>query len=264
MSTQPIQANPMLQKRLEEALLNAWPALQQILLDGWVLRFSKGYTRRANSVNPLFESTMDVGKKIATCEKLYADKKLPTIFRMTPYSSPADLDQILEQSRYRSSGASVLFHFDIAHQFIAAAPAVTLREETLEDWMRFFCHFSRSSLGKHQTHKEMLQSIPGERLLFSITALSNVVACGLGVLEDEFFGIFDLVADPLQQQKGYGTKILLSMLKWAKKHGARHGYLHASKNSQHMRQLYTNLGFQELYEFWYRFPISVDRASAGC
>jgi len=35
----------MLSKRIEEASLNAWPALQHLLFDGWILRFSKGYTR---------------------------------------------------------------------------------------------------------------------------------------------------------------------------------------------------------------------------
>jgi hypothetical protein len=34
--------NPMLLKqRIEEVSLNSWPALQQILFDGWVLRFSE-------------------------------------------------------------------------------------------------------------------------------------------------------------------------------------------------------------------------------
>ena len=30
---------------IEELSLNAWPALQTVLYDGWVLRFADGYTR---------------------------------------------------------------------------------------------------------------------------------------------------------------------------------------------------------------------------
>lgn len=43
----------------EELQMNALPSLQTILYDGWVLRFAKGYTNRANSVNPIYEGTKD-------------------------------------------------------------------------------------------------------------------------------------------------------------------------------------------------------------
>src|SRR5437868_6694718 len=53
---------------IEELTLNAWPPLQSMLYDGWLLGFSHGYTRRANSVQSLYPSSLPLDEKIAICE----------------------------------------------------------------------------------------------------------------------------------------------------------------------------------------------------
>ena len=58
---------------IEELAFNAWPSLQTLLLDGWVVRFANGYTRRANSVNPLYPSEQAADAKIQACEQFYRD-----------------------------------------------------------------------------------------------------------------------------------------------------------------------------------------------
>ncbi len=44
-------------RRLEELAFRGWPALESRDLDGWRLRFSNGYTKRANSINGLEENS---------------------------------------------------------------------------------------------------------------------------------------------------------------------------------------------------------------
>ena len=58
---------------LEELALNAWTSIQTVVYDGWLIRFSNGYTKRANSVNPIYESTGDLDRKIAYCENLFLE-----------------------------------------------------------------------------------------------------------------------------------------------------------------------------------------------
>lgn len=245
----------MLQKRIEEVSLNSWPALQQILFDGWILRFSKGYTRRANSVNPLFDSSIDVGEKVELCEKLYAEKGLSPIFRLTPFSSPPDLDQVLESRNYGKVAPTLVLHLDLKSRDIQPAPAEELRDERLDDWMDIFCRLIESPVENHQTHKEMLQAIPSRRFLASLVDSGRVVACGLGVLENRYFGLFNLVTDPQQRNKGYGTKLVSSLLRWARENGAWHAYLQVVHHNAPARHLYTaKLGFREVYQYWYRVP----------
>jgi hypothetical protein len=171
---------PSLQKRIEEASLNAWPALQQMLYDGWVLRFAKGYTKRANSVNPLYPSTIDTAEKIAFCEACYGEQRLTPIFRITPFA-PAGLDGMLEERGYGQIDTTLVLHLDLRQ----CAPALSghVREESLDGWLPIFCRLSLSPLDAHQTHHEILEAIPGRRYPALLIASGEPVSCGLGVLE---------------------------------------------------------------------------------
>lgn len=57
--------------KLEELAINAFPALLTELYNGWILRFSKGYTYRGNSVNPLYNRNKNQGKSIDYCEAAF-------------------------------------------------------------------------------------------------------------------------------------------------------------------------------------------------
>jgi hypothetical protein len=103
----------MLHRRLEEVAMNAWPSLQQMLFDGWIVRLAQGYTKRANSVNPLFESQLDVVDKIVACEHIFTAKGLPTVFRLTPFASPAQLDQVLAQRGYHVIDPTLVMHLEL-------------------------------------------------------------------------------------------------------------------------------------------------------
>lgn len=59
-------------KFIEELSLNHWQSLSTLLYDGWVLRFADGYTKRANSINPIHYSTCNLTIKIKECENIYS------------------------------------------------------------------------------------------------------------------------------------------------------------------------------------------------
>jgi ribosomal protein S18 acetylase RimI-like enzyme len=239
-------------RRIEEASLNAWPALQQVLFDGWILRFSKGYTKRANSVNPLFDSSMDLEEKVDACEQFYADKGLQTIFRLPSFCSPPGLDQVLERRSYSEVAPTLVLHLDLRNRRFQTPPSVQLREEDLDDWMDIFCRCVESPVDKHQTHKEILAAIPSRRFLASLEDAGQIVACGLGILEHGYFGLFDLITDPGQRNKGYGTKLVSSLLGWAQDNGGQRAYLQVVGSNAPARHLYAKFEFEEAYRYWYR------------
>jgi len=252
----------MLAQRIEEVSLNAWPALQQMLFDGWILRFSKGYTKRANSVNPLFGSTMDVDQKVDACQTLYAERGLQPIFRLTPFSSPPDLDQVLESHDYAKTDPTLVLHLDLQDLDTRPALSIDLRDEPLDAWLGIFCRFKGAPVEKHRAHREILQAIPARRFPASLVEASRPVACGLGVLENEYFGLFDVVTDPQRRRQGYGRQLVASLVQWAQEHGARHAYLQVESTNEAARRLYAGFGFQEIYRYWYRIA-SVETCQVG-
>ncbi|GIS70074.1 MAG: hypothetical protein CM1200mP9_08950 [Gammaproteobacteria bacterium] len=56
-------------RRVEEAKLNAWPPIQQVLFDGWLLRFSGSYSKSGNAVVPLYPGTQRTSKKFVIARK---------------------------------------------------------------------------------------------------------------------------------------------------------------------------------------------------
>jgi len=223
-----------------------------MLYDGWVLRFSKGYTKRANSVNPLSVSSIKVDEKIRVCEDLYAAQGLPSIFRITPFASPSNLDRVLARRSYIKVDPTLVMHRSLRQNDLPDPAG--LREEQPDDWIGLFCRLTGSPVEQHATHAEILRAIPSKRILASLDVSGQGVACGVGVLESNYFGLFDLVTDPQQRNKGYGTTLVSSLLRWGQDHGAAYAYLQVVEKNTPARHLYTKLGFCHSYGYWYRVP----------
>src|SRR6266851_4354284 len=111
-----------LEWRVEETCLNAWPALREVLLEGWLLRFGEGLTRRANSANPLGPVAHAARRD---CEALYRRQGLPTIFRVLSLIDPS-IDQRLAAAGYTAEGDSCVLHGDMQGIEAASGPGVRL------------------------------------------------------------------------------------------------------------------------------------------
>lgn len=75
-----------------------------MIYDGWILRIADGYTRRANSINPLFDSAYHLDQKIELCEKIYLEKNLNVVYKMTPSVCPYHLNEVLANKGYLAHG----------------------------------------------------------------------------------------------------------------------------------------------------------------
>lgn len=240
-------------RQIEEAGLNAWPAHQHKLYDGWVLRFANGYTKRANSVNPVYESTLDLDGKIDFCEGIYRQMGLPPVFRLTPLAG-GNLDLILSDRGYGKIDPTRVMTLDLKDLDFPEIQVVPMRELPLEQWMGVFSEISGSVVEKQPAHAEILRNIINPHITVALEISGKWVACGLGVLERDWFGLFDIVTHPDYRQQGLATQLVIGMLHWAQKQGALRAYLQVMEKNDPALSLYTKLGYVDGYRYWYRVP----------
>jgi len=64
--------------------------------------------------------------------------------------------------------------------------------------------------------------------------------------------LFDIVTHPNFRNRGYGRQLVLDLLSWGKERGARIAYLQVMLDNAPALRLYSKVGFEEIYRYWYR------------
>jgi GNAT superfamily N-acetyltransferase len=239
-------------RTLEELGMNAWPSLQTALYDGWVLRFADGYTRRANSVHPLYPSSIGVEEKLRVCERFYQAKGLDVIFKMTSSAQPGNLDDVLAAKGYAANARTSVQVLNLGNVNQAPTQKTTLTESLSDEWLDAFCRLSSTSDRRKPALKQMLGNPVLTRCFASIHYQGQVIACGIGVLQEQYVGLFDIITEAGVRRQGFGKQLVLNILAWAKCGGAQTAYLQVMLNNDPALRLYSSLGFTEVYQYWYR------------
>lgn len=237
---------------LEEISMNAWPAIQTIFYDGWVLRFANNYTRRANSVNPLYRSSLDITEKVNRCEALYASRQQRAVFKLTSAADPPQLDDMLEALGYVREALTSVQIVPLAEVAAPQTTTVQIAQNLNDNWFGLYCQFNNVQEAYHPTLYHMLALIVPRCCFMTLLYQDEPVAVGLGVADGMQVGLFDLVtADPFRN-RGLGRQLVLNLLHWGREQGAHFGYLQVMQENSAAVHLYESIGFREAHQYWYR------------
>lgn len=238
--------------RLERLSASAWPSLETVTYDGWWVRFSDGYTKRANSVIPFRQGTIPIEEKVAECERMYSERGLDTTFKLTAASMPAALDEFLDGRGYARESPAVVHTLAMKEGALSDTGKVVLAPEVSRAWLDPFCMMSGLDERKKRTAERMLGAIASPKRFACLQLGEQIVACGLGVLEDESVWLFDIVTREDQRRRGHGTSLVQGLLSWGRQNEARRAYLQVASGNEPALNLYRGLGFREAYGYWYR------------
>lgn len=243
----------------EELALNAWPALITHHYDGWLIKYANGYTKRANSVYPLYDSTVDVEDKIDYCEAYYSAMGQKTTFKMNDSDMLRVLDMCLEDRGYH-----VLDPTDVMVMPLSGYEPVELPEDYefykgySEEWTNAYAGLvgldndDEQKLNAKRTLIDMLMCIKVLSINIIIREDDEIIAVGNAVLERGYLGVFNIVVKESYRGKGYGHKTMNAIIKEGQKLGAVESYLQVVCENQVAVNMYKKMGYEKLYTYWYR------------
>lgn len=239
-------------RTIEEVSMNAWPALESMLYDGWILRFGKGYTRRANSISPIYQSTQDIDTKIKKCEEIYNSKGLKAIYKITTAVFPENLDSLLENQGYACEAATSVQVLELDNIDNPSNTNLLIDSKLTEEWLGEYCLANSVSGSNKGTLKSILENIIPKHCFLTLKEDGINVAFALGVIENEIIGLFDIVVKKDFRNKGYGKQLVVNLLHYGRQNGAKKAYLQVMLDNPPALSLYSKLGFKEVYKYWYR------------
>ncbi|MGH0037156.1 MAG: GNAT family N-acetyltransferase [Myxococcota bacterium] len=248
---------------LERRTLDLWPPAERVVLDGWELATSGGYTRRTNSVQPLLAGRMGLEEKIERAQLHFEKRGLPATFKLTSAAQPVGLDAELARHGYLRSGETCVLVRDLAEQDAPApadTPAVEIAEVPDDGWFEA-CVAQTGVEGHHRAAlRGILGRVPPGSAFARIREGGRSLALGLGSMADGHMYLAEVVTHPRARRRGLARRMLGDLLHHALRRGVRRAFLGMVASNEPARALYAELGFREAYRYWYREPDPSARA----
>jgi ribosomal protein S18 acetylase RimI-like enzyme len=238
-------------QRLEELSFRTLPALDQDRYDGWVLRWSDGGSRRANSVNALGASSLSLSEKIAYCEDWFAERGSPAIFRLTALADAA-LDDELASRGYEYSGATHVMTADLTRR--KAHPGVTTSAKPSDEWLRTIDYLSSADDSTIHRLRDQLLSTGGTSSFASVEVEDRVAAIGVAIDLDGHTTIYNMNTAEHSRRRGYARAILETLMANGRAAGGSWAVLQVTDENAPALALYRGAGFVTVYSYHYRQP----------
>ncbi len=212
-------------RNLEHAAALGWPGVEQHWLDGWLLRYGLGSTRRANSAVPLrFTSHAEL---VAVAD-WYASRGVHALisapdrlFRV-PDGLPVEAENLVMASDL--STASVV-------------PGMTLADRPSDSWR---------AVNRRDVPDEVLTAVVDGEVVFGELAGAAV---GRAVVTDapdgtRWVGLSSVHVSEDARRLGLARTLCVGLLDWAGERGATRAYVQVVAENTAARTLYESMGFR--------------------
>jgi GNAT superfamily N-acetyltransferase len=242
---------PELCWRVERVCFNAFPSLKQVILDGWLLRFSKGVSRRGNSANPLSLDCARLDALIEPIETLYRRQQQPAIFRVPSFLAAA-LDPPLDRRGYTSEGETCVLYGAMDGITAAFDPSVELLPEPTLEWLAAMAELQGHGDVQRQVYRRIVEAIAVTAAFAGLRIDGRLAALAYGAMSDGLLVYESVITDAARRREGLAWRVIASLAAWGREEGARDICLQVEASNMPARALYARFGLTtELYRYRY-------------
>jgi ribosomal protein S18 acetylase RimI-like enzyme len=241
-------------QQLETRLINAWPSFETQIAGGWILRFAKGYSKRANAATPLVPGATLRDELIDHIVGQYEKQGIRPCFRLTSLQAD-DVAARLESRGFEEIEPTFGMTAELAGrelEELASDHAVKIESRVDPRWVRG----AASSYGGDKADDSVLIEIVSrirQPVAFATLDLDErPVAWGLAVAERGYVGLYDVVVLPDLRGLGLSRTIVTELMAWGREQGAKYAYLQVREENEVARALYRSLGFSDAYRYTHR------------
>jgi ribosomal protein S18 acetylase RimI-like enzyme len=258
-ATRPAAFDFDLLSSIEDASLNASAPPQQRWIDGWLVRYNAGKARRSRSINAVAAGRFALAHKLKLAAELFDAAGLPLVFRITPFSQPADLDaQLAALGFVAVDPTDVMVCTSLPPAGMPWAVAGTAWESLNgAAYAKAVGALRGSTPAECEAHAQRLAESPVPYQGFAVRRSSDghLLACGQMAQESDLVGLYDVFTDPQARSQGLAYQLCERMLSLAGNQGARTGYLQVQGDNYSAQRVYQRLGFARAYGYHYRQPV---------
>jgi GNAT superfamily N-acetyltransferase len=210
-------------RNIEYAAALAWPGVEQQWLEGWLLRFGRGSTRRANSAVPLDVPTgNDVGALIdwyaarAAAPLVAAPDRLLRI----PLGVPTDAENLVMTGDVTAQRPSTVT--------IAARPD--------DEWLGLY---------RRDVPVDVLTAVIDGEVAFATTAGGAVGRAAITTAPDatRWVGLSAVHVVEAARRRGMARELCKALLAWGADRGATRAYVQVLADNTAATGLYESMGF---------------------
>ncbi len=237
---------------IELMLMRTWPAIEERTYDGWVLRFSRGYTKRSNCINPLYESYFDLEEKFEYCRKIYKEKRLPIIYKLIDTKVSLMVDEFLEKKGLKKQDMVTVKEIDLT-DVDYNLKSISINWGFSKEWYDFYTAENNLNTEEKDIIKKLLEKNDKNNVYVCKSINNEIIAVAMGSVEKNRMGIFNVYVKDTYRKKGYATEILEGLLVEARKINVEKAYLQVMETNERALKLYKKMGFVLKYKTWYRY-----------